>query len=1616
MQSPPALPQARESLVNRPTCQQRTDWLDDVAADYPFPIAWTYRQLRADLEGHRGDRDGLRQLVLLKDCVETLVKYLALVTLAARLDRREPPDALDRAVLEMLVAPSLGTWSQGILRRLVQAPGTRADHRLAPLVAFATRPFFDLVAEFTTLRNRVLGHGLVRDPREDRADVNFWLPRLNELLAGARFLAGWELVQAGDPPRSWMGADAHDCPAPAHSAGRLAADTRPGEFLLVPGGGPPLSLHPFVCLLGCPGCGQRDRLFLYDSQKQYTPGAKRVAMLENAGGHKEAFEEPARGLAERFDEGLLLECYRSWRSHFEVLEGKLTEFDFNEYRKQVRDFVGRRPLLEQINAFVRDPGQDRGYFLLVAEPGLGKTAVLTYWIDHNDVCPLPVRFFWRRGRNLTPFDFLRHVYHGLLRKHRIEDQDPPRDEKDYPRKLDGLLKLLSDKYLAPGECEVIVVDGLDEAGDEHARRSALEAIPRDLPRGIYFLLSSRPVAELDVLRRERGCVRYELAAEAGWNRADVADYLRQRLGLLLGPGQKEELLPRIEAAAAGNFLWAKQFCDAVQTGRLPVEAVAETLPRLQGLDSLYGEFWLRLLAELSAEDRARLWRVAAVLSVARTALTAEQICRFTGLEDGQFVVLRAGLQQYLDEVELPDERDPVTPVIGFRLYHASFTDFLLRQPGLVPRRHHERIVRSYLGEGVVGQDAKKPQYASWDRYGLSFVAYHAAEACDWQPVIQLVRTGFLEAKADRLGDVDALVDARLLAGLLAEGGEGRWDDLVTCAYAYCKLAERVRDAPAVLEAMIRQRDFPRALAVLETQGGPTGRVELTLAASVLLEQSGETTLAARLWREARGRIETEPIHPLARGYSTYASVRATPGVLAAALLVARDRSAAGLESLWWVPEEAPEPAPPYTPEELHQAPARARLPVTDALLAYLGSETFLMMIFFGGFTSGLGWLGLAGLLALAGLVLQVPGEWTAFWVPCYACLCVAAGSLGALFVVLLPNLACRFVLLRWRHGRARRVFASLAQALAHGPPVQRAAVLQRAMRFHSLLRDEDRPREQPWTALMAGLVARQARDCRDDQELLELILAATGTGDEVCDSLGKELLRRPPADVERVYRLALGRRARIASWWGMLRLTVHTAARLDAPDLLVEVADLVQQDERWGRVEQRVIGVLKAAPPVQLARAVLLRHSRFHDPAATQARKEKGLYGAVVGALKPGTRTGRAERLDTLGFVGFLAPVLRHLLAARRDPLCRGDLPFVAVVFAAGCFLFYGGMYLLLLCALVLIEFFSFLARVVERTHDREQVLRRFGAGGPPEPEQLERFLEQTPFLTPLRETQRVKEFVLARKVLRGDYTALERADPWTVRNLLVRLRRAGVLPSSAELLRQVWRQRTLLDAVAGLGRGGASGGRPVTPAEEQAAWRRALPLASAWCSLAWVLVLSVALVLGWLGALAWLLPAGSAACLLPNATPAVLIGAAGFLAVMQHIRLTVKDGPPLKAGLILLVLALLLGLGALGCGTLQRCLLESDSKTGASDLGAALYALWGSKERRLLAWWCAPLYLLLVPVLITNLLVPECIARWRGAGLLYPTPAQLWRQRILCSLVTVAACFLLALFAWLFL
>jgi WD40 repeat protein len=721
-------------------------WLDEVVEHYPYPIAHCYRTLREDIEIHSDPRDGLRQLIRIKDVIETLVKYLAIIQLAVRVQQQDEPDALDRQIVEKLVAPALGTWDEGILRPLAKAAHELGDSRLDViyeyLFAKSSRVRSDL-QEFTSLHNRVICHGMVRNPREDQADVHYWVPKLNDMLSKAGFLARWELVQLSVDPISWMGAKADVVLQSLKSSKEVLQSLagRKGEFALIPDSGEPFSIHPFIYLLGCRSCAGIERLFFYDGQKEYST-RKRIAMLEIKRGHKEVFTEPVEPLENLFTAELLAEYYRRYRHNFEVLEGKMVEFDFDSYHQRHREFVGRKFVSEWIRSSLTnyDSSFDRGYLLLTGEAGIGKTAFLTHWIDNNEFDTLPVRFYYSRGRNLTPFDFVRHCYHQLLLKHNIEDTDHPQEPNEYPRKLDSLLKTISEKYLAIGQKEIIVIDGIDEAGDTPQRIEVLKAIPRELPPGIYFLISSRPVKELDILNREMALKHYKFDAGDKVNREDVRQYLKLRLrDFIKAEYITSTLMIQIEKATAGNFLWAEQFTHAVKQGMIKPDQLQNALPCLSGLESIYREFWSRIIKSLTPEEERRIWHVAGILAAARSALTAEQVCAFTGITPDEFILARRIMQQYLDSAELENPNYPENPLIGYRIYHASFQEYLSAQPDFAIKNYHLRIAEYYLSipEGP----------SHWDRYGLSFLPYHLLACERWEEMIDLLCSeDFLNAR------------------------------------------------------------------------------------------------------------------------------------------------------------------------------------------------------------------------------------------------------------------------------------------------------------------------------------------------------------------------------------------------------------------------------------------------------------------------------------------------------------------------------------------------------------------------------------------------------------------------------------------------------------------------------------------------------------------------------------------------------------------------------------------------------------------------------------------------------------------------------------------------------
>jgi hypothetical protein len=173
------------------------------------------------------------------------------------------------------------------------------------------------------------------------------------------------------------------------------------------------------------------------------------------------------------------------------------------------------------------------------------------------------------------------------------------------------------------------------------------------------------------------------------------------------------------------------------------------------------------------------------------------------------------------------------------------------------------------------------------------------------------------------------------------------------------------------------------------------------------------------------------------------------------------------------------------------------------------------------------------------------------------------------------------------------------------------------------------------------------------------------------------------------------------------------------------------------------------------------------------------------------------------------------------------------------------------------------------------------------------------------------------------------------------------------------------------------------------------LPLQPLWRSLTWVTTLALAGTLVWLGGL-WLLPTPEFHAFIWPYGVATALGICLYFAVLQHVPplhfFRFSESTPSSPygtgrGLIALILSIWVGSKIWGWAK------ASGVPQPGYDYGSDWVYTW----------------LVVSPLLISNVLVPELIARWRGAGLFYPTPRRLWWHRAMWATVGLAGCLLLA-------
>jgi hypothetical protein len=362
-------------------------------------------------------------------------------------------------------------------------------------------------------------------------------------------------------------------------------------------------------------------------------------------------------------------------------------------------FVGRRWLFEAFERFRRR--HTRGYFILYGDPGFGKSSVAAELVRRQRV----VHHFNSRANALSrPEAFLANVCAQVIDACRLDYGGLPPEATRDSRFLSRLLEEAA--ATRPGEPLTVLVDALDESDLSTLPPGAnLLHLPSTLPPGVFFFLTSRhgdwP------LRFDCEQEPFDVRADDRHNLDDARAFVESRLAR---PGTRAYLAAQaldeaafvetMTALSEGNFMYLHHVLRDLDSGALAGRTL-EQLPH--GLKGYYQEHWRRM----RSRDEHVWFDVQLPVLVALTAipdpLPFALVCELAGVPDRRRV--REALRQWSAflHVERGGDADGRSEKL-YRLYHASFIDFVREQDEIADERvdlkaAQRRIALRLLGKG-----------------------------------------------------------------------------------------------------------------------------------------------------------------------------------------------------------------------------------------------------------------------------------------------------------------------------------------------------------------------------------------------------------------------------------------------------------------------------------------------------------------------------------------------------------------------------------------------------------------------------------------------------------------------------------------------------------------------------------------------------------------------------------------------------------------------------------------------------------------------------------------------------------------------------------------------------
>ncbi|MEH2316657.1 ATP-binding protein [Nostoc sp.] len=343
------------------------------------------------------------------------------------------------------------------------------------------------------------------------------------------------------------------------------------------------------------------------------------------------------------------------------------------------NFVGREFVFAAINNFIHQ--YDRGYFTIIGEPGIGKSAILAHYVSQNPgVAYYNVEI---AGKNRVE-EFLTAICTQLIEiaqnqgsktcversRNNLTTNFPDSTTED-----SGFLSLLLQQIsnrLHSEQRLIITIDGCDRIDiNNQPRGSNIFYLPRYLPEKVYFILTRRPfLTDKSGLLIENPVQSLDLSAYSEQNRADIQEYIKYYLNESC---HSERSVSKEKNRGDVSLNMTEQSFDDDETNFLYVREILAAInediypPNLQ----LYYQNHLEKMNLATSKQQKMALQVLNIL-VQEQSISIEIIAERLDVDEYEIKVILDKWREFLYLESIGAE-------IHYSIYHASFRDWLRQQ-------------------------------------------------------------------------------------------------------------------------------------------------------------------------------------------------------------------------------------------------------------------------------------------------------------------------------------------------------------------------------------------------------------------------------------------------------------------------------------------------------------------------------------------------------------------------------------------------------------------------------------------------------------------------------------------------------------------------------------------------------------------------------------------------------------------------------------------------------------------------------------------------------------------------------------------------------------------------